>query len=69
MPVNTAWDIGVGDENAIWFWQKLHGKIGIVGYYQNSGEGLPFYVGKLEEYAQASWLALRQAPRCRMTPR
>ena len=22
VPVNTAWDIGVGDENAIWFWQK-----------------------------------------------
>ena len=50
VPVNTAWDIGVGDENAIWFWQKMHGKIGLVGYYQNSGEGLPFYVAKLEEY-------------------
>jgi hypothetical protein len=52
VPVNTAWDIGVGDMNAIWFWQKLHGKIGVVGYYQNSGEGLPFYAKKLDEYAE-----------------
>ncbi|MPZ38464.1 MAG: terminase [Rhizobiales bacterium] len=52
IPVNTAWDIGVGDANAIWFWQKMHGKIGLVGYYENNGEGLPFYAGKLEEYAK-----------------
>jgi hypothetical protein len=52
LPVNTSWDLGVGDATAIWFWQKLHGKIGLVGYYENNGEGLPFYVTKLEEYAK-----------------
>jgi hypothetical protein len=48
-PVHTAWDIGTGDYTAIWFFQVLHGKIGLVGYYQNTGEGVPFYVAKLRE--------------------
>ena len=52
LPVNTAWDIGVSDSTAIWFFQIAHGKLAIVGYYENSGEGLPFYVGKLNEYRE-----------------
>jgi hypothetical protein len=50
LPVNTAWDIGVGDATAIWFWQKLKDKIYLVGYYENSGEGLPYYIDVLEQY-------------------
>lgn len=48
--VHTAWDIGVGDYTVIWFWQKVLGKIGLVGFYQNSGEGMPFYLNILKEY-------------------
>ena len=49
VPVHTVWDIGVGDSNAIWFWQ-IHGqKIGLVHYYENSGEGVPHYAKKLQE--------------------
>jgi hypothetical protein len=50
LPVNTAWDLGVGDSTAIWFWQKLRDKIQLVGFYENSGEGLPHYIEVLKDY-------------------
>ena len=50
LPVNTAWDLGVGDATSIWFWQKLKDKIYLVGYFEASGEGLPYYVDVLEQY-------------------
>jgi phage terminase large subunit len=52
LPVNTAWDLGVGDATAIWFWQKLRGKVQLIGYYENSGEGLPHYINVLKQYQQ-----------------
>lgn len=51
LPVHTVWDIG-RDTTAIWFWQTIRGKLGLVGYYQNSGEGAPFYVQVLVDYAK-----------------
>jgi hypothetical protein len=50
VPLNTAWDIGVGDYTSIWFWQQMRGKIGLVGYYQNCGEGMPHYVEHLKAF-------------------
>lgn len=41
--VNTAWDIGVGDNTAIWFYQKVGNEIHLIDYYENSGEGLEHY--------------------------
>jgi hypothetical protein len=41
--VNTAWDLGVGDSTAIWFWQEINNQIHFVDYYENSGEGLDHY--------------------------
>jgi len=42
VPVDTTWDLGVGDATAIWFTQSLRsGEVRIVGYYEASGEGLP----------------------------
>lgn len=35
LPVHTAWDLGVGANLAIWFWQALAGKIAVVDYYQS----------------------------------
>jgi hypothetical protein len=52
VPVHTAWDLGVGDATAIWFFQVIAGKLGLVGYYQNSGEGMPFYLDKLKDCAK-----------------
>jgi len=44
LPVDTDWDLGVGDATAIWFSQSLRsGEVRIVDYYEASGEGLPHY--------------------------
>ena len=44
LPVQTAWDLGVGDFTAIWFVQAIRGgEVRVVDYYEASGEGLPHY--------------------------
>ena len=44
LPVDTDWDLGVGDSTAIWFSQSLRsGEVRLVDYYEASGEGLPHY--------------------------
>jgi hypothetical protein len=47
LPVNTVWDIGVGDSCAIWFYQQINDEIRVIDYYENSGEGLPHYAKHL----------------------
>lgn len=42
-PVNTAWDLGVGDSTVIWFYQRIGKEYHFVDYYENSGEGLQHY--------------------------
>jgi len=47
--VNTAWDLGVDDATAIWFFQiEPRGDWRIIDYYENSGEGLPHYAALLQ---------------------
>jgi hypothetical protein len=49
LPVDTDWDLGVGDSTAIWFSQSLRtGEVRIIDYYESSGEGLPHYIGLLK---------------------
>jgi hypothetical protein len=48
-PVNTAWDIGIGDSTAIWFFQILPGVVRLVGYYENSGEPMTHYLDVLRD--------------------
>jgi len=44
LPVDTDWDLGVGDSTAIWFSQSLRsGEVRVIDYYEASGEGLPHY--------------------------
>jgi hypothetical protein len=47
LPVQTVWDLGIGDATAIWFVQA-HKDIRIVDYYEASGEGLPHYAEVLK---------------------
>jgi hypothetical protein len=48
LPVHTAWDLGVGDSTAIWFYQVVGRERRYVDYYESSGEGLPHYVHALQ---------------------
>lgn len=49
LEVHTAWDLGVGDSTAIWFYQ-VHGyEVRVIDYYEASGEGLPHYAKILKE--------------------
>lgn len=48
VPVHTVWDIGYGDNTAIWFFQVLpSGAVHIVDYYEANREGLDHYVNML----------------------
>jgi hypothetical protein len=49
--VNTFWDIGVGDQNSIWFHQTDGVRQRLIDYYENSGEGLPHYLKVLKKRA------------------
>ncbi len=42
-PVYTAWDLGVRDSTAIWFFQPLAGGVNVVDYYEASGVGVDHY--------------------------
>jgi len=47
-PVYTAWDIGVGDSTAIWFFQQIAKEVRIIDYYENCGQGLSHYASVLK---------------------
>lgn len=47
--VHTAWDLGVGDSTAIWFFQDIGGKFHIIDYYENAGEGMRHYFKVLKD--------------------
>jgi len=47
--VHTAWDLGVGDNTAIWFYQRVGTEIHLIDYYENSGEGLEHYAKVLRD--------------------
>ena len=49
LPVYKAWDLGMSDETAIWFFQVYGKEIRCIDYYQNHSEGLLHYKNVLEE--------------------
>lgn len=49
VPVQTAWDLGWGDNTTIWFFQLCGQEIHLLEYYENSGEPLTFYLKLLKE--------------------
>lgn len=42
--VDTAWDLGIDDYTAVWFFQQAGREIRVVDYFETSGEGLPAVV-------------------------
>jgi hypothetical protein len=54
--VNTAWDIGIGDSTAIWFYRRVGKELHILHYYENSGESLGHYIKYVHDiYARNGW--------------
>jgi phage terminase large subunit len=50
LPVDTDWDIGIGDAMTIWFSQSLRsGEIRLIDYYEETGEGFPHYAKVLKD--------------------
>ena len=46
--VHTAWDLGVGDATAIWFYQRHRREIRLIDYAEASGAGLDHYARLLQ---------------------
>ena len=52
LPVDTDWDLGIGDATAIWFSQSTPGgEVRLIDYYEASGQGLQHYAGVLQQKA------------------
>lgn len=47
--VHTAWDLGLSDMTAIWFFQVVGHEIHIIDYLENSGQPLAWYAGELRK--------------------
>ena len=47
-PVNTFWDLGLNDLNAIWFHQRIGQADRFINYYENSGEPPAHYVAHMQ---------------------
>lgn len=42
-PVNTVWDLGIGDSTAIWWWQAVGAEIRVLDFHENHGQGIEHY--------------------------
>ncbi|WP_372809483.1 phage terminase large subunit [Litorivivens sp.] len=49
LPVNTFWDLGMSDQNTIWFHQQVGREHRFIDYYANHGEGFAHYAKVLKE--------------------
>jgi hypothetical protein len=47
--VHTFWDIGMDDENCVWFYQTDGVRHRLIDFYYNSGESLPHYLQVIKE--------------------
>jgi len=47
LAVTTAWDLGIGDANAIWFCQQTGKEVRLIEYYHSTGVGLDHYAKEI----------------------
>ena len=47
--VSTAWDLGIGDSTAIWFYQICGREVHMIDYLEASGVGLDWYAKQIKE--------------------
>ncbi len=56
-PVHRAWDLGVGDDTSIWWWQAQGAQIVILDHYAASGHGVEHYRDEIFKRHEArGWL-------------
>ncbi|MCG8694705.1 MAG: hypothetical protein MI806_26150 [Minwuiales bacterium] len=48
-PVHTAWDLGIGDSTAIWFFQQVGREVRLIDHYEASGVGLDHFAKTLKD--------------------
>lgn len=48
LEVHTAWDLGIGDSTAIWFWQVHGPEIRVIDFYEANGVGIDHYAKVLQ---------------------
>lgn len=48
LPVHTAWDLGIGDSTAIWFFQVGPDGLRIIDFLEDHGKPLKHYVAEIE---------------------
>jgi hypothetical protein len=54
LPVDTDWDLGIGDAMSIWFSQSLKtGEVRLIDYYETTDDGLPQVVAVLKDKGYA----------------
>lgn len=46
--VHTAWDLGIGDSTAIWFFQVVGRELRLIDHYENHNQPLAHYVAVLQ---------------------
>jgi len=51
-PVDTHWDIGIGDKTAIWFRQQTPEGFKYLHYYEQNGKGIDHYAAVIEALAK-----------------
>ena len=49
LPVDTWWDLGIGDSNAIWFTQSIGKEIRVIDYESGSGKSLEQWIKLCKE--------------------
>jgi len=49
LKVHTAWDLGISDSTAIWFYQQVGREIRVIDYYEAAGHGLDHYAKELDK--------------------
>lgn len=47
--VNTAWDLGMGDQTAIWFFQVIGREIRVIDYFEHSDANFRYYAEVLAD--------------------
>lgn len=52
IPVNTAWDLGMSDATAIWFYQVVGDEIRIIDYYESNFKEVPEYAQVVKNKAK-----------------